>query len=154
MHPQTMRGPDKESQRIPPPPHGLSSLMDDTYIWGANPQWIQTCLLSLEKAFSKRGLRINPGKTFVMCSKEDGGGFIIEGKQVPSHGPSAVMHVLGSPVTFSNAPAAIVAEMQHRARKAFNANRRILCCGDAKFEHPVLLHPGDGEKMQTPRTVA
>ena len=45
------------------------------------------------------------------------------------------MHVLGSPVTFANAPAAIVAEMQHRARKAFNANRRILCCKDAKFDH-------------------
>ena len=38
----------------------------------------------------KRGLAINLGKTFVMCSKESGGSFRGEGKEVKSHGPTAV----------------------------------------------------------------
>eukprot|EP00439_Symbiodinium_sp_Y106_P029090 s1385_g3.t1 len=76
MHGQSMRGPDKESQRIPPAPHGLSAFMDDAYVWGASPEWIQRCcLLLLERALAKRGLRINPGKTFIMASKEPAGSF-------------------------------------------------------------------------------
>ena len=77
MHGQSMRGPDKESQRIPPAPHGLSAFMDDAYVWGASPEMDSSAaaLLLLERALAKRGLRINPGKTFIMASKEPAGSF-------------------------------------------------------------------------------
>ncbi|CAE7696392.1 unnamed protein product, partial [Symbiodinium necroappetens] len=120
--------------RLPPAPFGIGAFMDDTYVWGANKAWVQQCLHEVVKRFAERGLEINPKKTMVMCSMEEGGSFTIGGQTVNSLGPEAIMPVLGSPVTFVNAPGAIVSEMQHRARKSFHANRQLLCCAEAKLD--------------------
>ena len=120
--------------RLPPAPFGIGAFMGDTYVWGANRAWVQHSLHEVVRRFAERGLEINPKKTMVICSTEDGGSFSIGGKTVHSHGPEAIMTVLGSPVTFTNAPGAIVSEMQHRARKSFHANRQLLCCKEAKLD--------------------
>ena len=70
----------------------------------------------------------------VICSTVGGDTFRIGDHMVASHGPESIMTVLGSPVTFVNAPAAIIGEMQHRARRSFHANRKLLCCGAARLD--------------------
>ena len=52
-------------------PHGSGAFMDDAYIWGANPKWIQACLGAVEKQFALQRLEINTKKTMV-----DGGTFV------------------------------------------------------------------------------
>ncbi|CAE7248993.1 hypothetical protein AK812_SmicGene13784 [Symbiodinium microadriaticum] len=103
--------------RLPPAPFGIGAFMDDTYVWGANHAWVQDCLAAVVRRFAERGLEINPKKTMVTCSTEAGDAFRTGEHTVASRGPDAIMTVLGSPVTFVNAPAAIIAEMQHRARR-------------------------------------
>ena len=120
--------------RLPPAPFGIGAFMDDTYVWSANKAWVQQCLHEVVKRFAERGLEINPKKTMVICSVEGGDSFTIGGQTVTSLGPEAIMPVLGSPVTFINAPGALVGEMQHRARKSFHANRQLLCCAEAKLD--------------------
>ena len=143
-------GGDRRLGRPPP----TATFMDDTYVWGANPTWIQQCLEAVVRRFAERGLEINPKKTMVVCSAENGGSFRIGNQTVPSQGPDAIMTALGSPVTFINAPAAIIGEMQHRARKSFNANRQLLCCKEAKLDDrlhsPITQQPSTGRFLDCP----
>ena len=116
--------------RLPPAPFGIGAFMDDTYVWGAN----KACSTRSSSGSRSGAFEINPKKTMVICSTADGGSFTIGGQTVSSLGPEAIMPVLGSPVTFINAPGALVGEMQHRARKSFHANKQLLCCAEAKLD--------------------
>ncbi|CAE7277276.1 unnamed protein product [Symbiodinium sp. CCMP2592] len=120
--------------KLPPAPHGIGAFMDDTYIWGSCHGWIQKCLEAVQARFKQRGLEINPKKTMVLCSIEGGEGFVIGDRTVAADPPSAIMPVLGSPLTFVNQPAALVCEMQHRARRGYHANKKILVCKEAKLD--------------------
>ena len=102
--------------------------MDDTYVWGESPEYVQDILRELEKQFLELGLRIIAKKTQVISNiPDDPFRFIIGGVQVAPGGPDTVMTILGAPVTLSGANAPLVAEMQSRARAAFHANRKLLC---------------------------
>ena len=113
---------------LEPPPHSGAAFMDDTYVWGESPEYVQEVLTALEEAFLELGLRINAKKTHVVSTiADDPFRFRIGGVQVAPDGPDSILTILGAPVTLSGAIAPLVAEMQRRARCAFHANRKLLC---------------------------
>ena len=115
-------------QALEPPPHSGAAFMDDTYVWGESPEYVQEVLSELEKKFLELGLRINAKKTHVVSSiPDDPFRFVIGGVTVAPDGPHSIMTILGAPVTLSGVIAPLVAEMQSRARCAFQANRKLLC---------------------------
>ena len=58
-------------QALSPPPHSGAAFMDDTYVWGESPEYVQNVLIELEKQLLAVGLRINAKKTQVVSNKED-----------------------------------------------------------------------------------
>ena len=56
---------------LEPPPHSGAAFMDDTYVWGESPEYVQNVLIELEKQLLAVGLRINAKKTQVVSNKED-----------------------------------------------------------------------------------
>ena len=123
-----------------PPPHSGAAFMDDTYVWGESPEYVQEVLRELERRFLELGLKINAKKTQVISTlPDDPFRFSIGGMQVAPEGPHSVMTILGAPVTMTGAIAPIVAEMQSRARKAFHANRKLLC-SRAPVKDRLKLH--------------
>ena len=114
--------------RGPPPPHSGGAFMDDTYLWGYSKEHLQYALASLERRLASHGLAINPGKTAIIHSQPQGGGtFLIGGEEVACKPHGTVITALGSPITFGDTVPVLVAEMQHRARKAFHKNAKLLC---------------------------
>ena len=101
--------------------------MDDTYLWRYSKEHLQYALSSLERRLAQHGLAINPGKTAIIHSQPGGGTFHIGGEEVACLPYGAVTTALGSPLTFGETTAAVIAEMQHRARKAFHKNAKLLC---------------------------
>ena len=101
--------------------------MDDTYLWSHDAQHLQALLAALESRLARHGLTINPAKTAIIHSKPEGGSFTVGGKQVPCKPFGEVITALGSPITFGEGVAAIVAELHHRARKAFHKHAKLLC---------------------------
>ena len=70
----------------------------------------------------------NPSKTAIIFSRKTGGGsFHIGGAEVACKPFGEVITALGSPITFGEEVAAIVAEMHHRARRAFHKHAKLLC---------------------------
>ncbi|CAE7394441.1 unnamed protein product [Symbiodinium necroappetens] len=113
---------------LEPPPHSGAAFMDDTYVWGESPEYVQEVLTALEKEFLELGLRINAKMTHVVSTiPDDPFRFTIGGVEVAPDGPHSILTILGAPVTLSGAIAPLVAEMQSRARCAFHANRKLLC---------------------------
>ncbi|CAE7300179.1 unnamed protein product, partial [Symbiodinium necroappetens] len=114
--------------RGPPPPHSGGAFMDDTYLWGYSKEHLQYALSSLERRLASHGLAINPAKTAIIHSHPQGGGtFLIGGEQVACLPHGSVITALGSPVTFGDTVPVLISEMQHRARKAFHKNAKLLC---------------------------
>ena len=111
----------------PPPPESGGAFMDDTYLWSHDPAHLQALLAALERRLAAHGLTINPVKTAIIHSRPEGGGFVVGGKLVPCKPFGEVIIALGSPLTFGEGVAAIIAEMQHRARKAFHKHSKLLC---------------------------
>ena len=113
-----------------------------THMFGESPQsmcktssssWKSSCLQSV-------GLRINAKKTQVVSNREDDPfRFLIGGVPVAPEGPSAIMTILGAPVTLTGEIAPIVAEMQARSRKAFHVHRQVLC-SRAPLKERLQLH--------------
>ena len=115
-------------QALGPPPHSGAAFMDDTYVWGESPEYVQEVLHAPEAKFLELGLRITAKKTHVVSSiPDDSFRFTIGGVQVAPDGPRSIMTILGAPVTLSGAIAPLVAEMQSRARKAFHESVKLLC---------------------------
>ena len=99
--------------------------MDDTYVWGESPEYVQQVLTELEHKLLEVGLCINAKKTHVVSNRpDDPFRFIIGGASVTPDGPSSIITILGAPVTLTGEAAPIVAEMQARSRRAFQAHRR------------------------------
>ena len=72
--------------------------MDDTYVWGESPEFVQQILVELEQKLLEIGLRINAKKTPVISNRPaDPFRFSIGGVCVAPDGPSAVMTILGAP---------------------------------------------------------
>ena len=125
---------------LQPPPHSGAAFMDDTYIWGESPEYVQQVLDELEKQLRKLGLSINPKKTQVISNTEDGPArFRIGGVTVAPDGPKALMTILGAPISLSGDVAPVVAEMQGRARRAFHAHKRIVC-SSAPLQERLNMH--------------
>ena len=102
--------------------------MDDAYLWSHGATRLQATLAALERQLAKHGLLINPEKTAVILSKPQ------EGEHAASGGESVgckpfgeIIAALGSPFAFGEGVAAIIAEMNHRAHKAFNKHAALLC---------------------------
>ncbi|CAE7573272.1 pol [Symbiodinium sp. CCMP2592] len=82
---------------------------------------------SLEAELSEDGLHIHPTKTAILFSQPEGGGtFQIGGTTVPCAPYKTVIATLGSPFTFGEQIAAIIAEMSRRGRQAFAKHKNIL----------------------------
>ena len=114
--------------------------MDDTYIWGESPEYVQKVLAALEIRLKAIGLMINAKKTQVISNTEDDlVRFTIGGKTVIPDGPKQIMTILGGPVTMSGDVAPIVAEMQGRARRAFHKHKKVLC-SRAPLKERLNLH--------------
>ena len=127
-------------QALQPPPHSGAAFMDDTYIWGESPEYVQQVLAELEVKLRAIGLMINAKKTQVISNTEDDPvKFTIGGKTVTPDGPKQIMTILGGPVTMSGDVAPIVAEMQGRARRAFHKHRKVLC-SRAPLKERLNLH--------------
>ena len=127
-------------QALEPPPHSGAAFMDDTYVWGESPEYVQNVLIELEKQLLAVGLRINAKKTQVVSNREDDPfRFLIGGIPLAPEGPSAIMTILGAPVTLAGEIAPIVAEMQARSRKAFHVHRQVLC-SRAPLKERLQLH--------------
>ena len=58
-------------QALQPPPHSGAAFMDDTYIWGESPEYVQKVLAELEVRLRAIGLMINAKKTQVISNTED-----------------------------------------------------------------------------------
>ena len=127
-------------QALQPPPHSGAAFMDDTYIWGESPEYVQKVLAALEIRLKAIGLMINAKKTQVISNTEDDlVRFTIGGKTVIPDGPKQIMTILGGPVTMSGDVAPIVAEMQGRARRAFHKHKKVLC-SRAPLKERLNLH--------------
>ena len=125
---------------LEPPPHSGAAFMDDTYVWGESPEYVQQVLAELEVRLRAIGLLINAKKTQVISNiDEDPFRFTIGGKTVKPDGPKAVMTILGAPVTLAGDVAPIVAEMQGRARQAFHKHKKVLC-SRAPLKDRLNLH--------------
>ena len=112
----------------PAPPESGGAFMDDTYLWSHDPTHLQATLAALERHLARHGLLINPGKTAIIFSQPQGGGeFRIGGEMVGCKPFGEVITALGSPITFGESVAAIITEMNHRARKAFHKHAALLC---------------------------
>ena len=102
--------------------------MDDTYLWSHDATHLQATLAALERHLARHGLLINPGKTAIIFSQPHGGGeFRIGGAMAGCKPFGEVITALGSPITFGESVAAIITEMNHRARKAFHKHAALLC---------------------------
>ncbi|OLP91389.1 hypothetical protein AK812_SmicGene26920, partial [Symbiodinium microadriaticum] len=106
---------------------GGASFLDDTYLWSHNRDWLVKALTILEEKLGKKNLFLNAKKTHAMANAVDKTPLHIGGKEVQIQEGDAVMQVLGSPVSFDNVPAVILGGASERARKAFHANKSILC---------------------------
>ena len=114
--------------------------MDDTYIWGESPQYVQDVLAELERQLLKLGLRINPKKTQVISNLEDDPfRFRIGDAIVAPDGPQTIMTILGAPINMTGEVAPIIAEMQGRARRAFQQHKKLLC-SRAPVKERLLMH--------------
>ena len=116
-----------ENPKLPPSPQGGASFLDDTYLWSHNRRWLEKALAVLEDKLKKKNLVLNAKKTQVIANVEDRKPLDIGGKQVPIQKGDAIMTILGSPVTFDNVPAVILGGASERARKAFHANKAVMC---------------------------
>ena len=84
-------------EALEPPPHSGAAFMDDTYVWGESPEYVQQVLRELEKRFLQLGLRINAKKTHVISNQpDDPVRFEIGGVTVAPDGPDCIMTILGS----------------------------------------------------------
>ncbi|CAE7209250.1 unnamed protein product, partial [Symbiodinium sp. CCMP2456] len=100
-------------QALSPPPHSGAAFMDDTYLWGESPSYVQQILTELERRLLEIGLKINAKKTQVISNqKNDPVRFEIGGHSVKPDGPDDIMVILGAPVSMSGEISPIVAEMQ------------------------------------------
>ncbi|CAE7450816.1 pol [Symbiodinium microadriaticum] len=106
---------------------GGASYLDDTYLWSHNRKWLEKALAVLEDKLKKKNLVLNAKKTQAIANVEDRKPLDIGGKQVPIQKGDAIMTILGSPVTFDNVPAVILGGASERARKAFHANKAVMC---------------------------
>ncbi|CAE7292357.1 pol [Symbiodinium microadriaticum] len=129
------KGPDP---RLPPPPHHTAGYMDDVYMWGENPRYVQEILTVLESILAEHGLFINHLKTCAIANKGQHT-LRIAGHAVETQGPNNPIMVLGSPVSFAGGPAFLTAELATRARKAFYGNKKTLCA-KTKLESRIKAH--------------
>ena len=116
-----------DNPKLPPSPQGGASFLDDTYLWSHNRNWLVKALTILEKKLGKKNLFLNAKKTHAIANAVDKTPLHIGGKEVQIQKGDAVVQVLGSPVSFDNVPAVILGGASERARKAFHANKSILC---------------------------
>ena len=116
-----------ENPKLPPSPQGGASFLDDTHLWSHNRRWLEKALAVLEEKLKKKNLVLNAKKTQAIANVEDKKPLDIGGKQVPIQKGDAIMTILGSPVTFDNVPAVILGGASERARKAFHANKAVMC---------------------------
>ncbi|CAE7943307.1 unnamed protein product [Symbiodinium necroappetens] len=114
-----------DPQGGPPPPKAGGSFLDDTYLWSQNRQHLQSLLGFLEGELARDGLHIHPGKTAV-CSQSTTDTFTIKGETVHSQPPDSTVAALGTPLTFGDQTAAIIAEMTRRGRAAFSKRKKTL----------------------------
>ena len=116
-----------DPQGGPPPPRTGGSFLDDTYLWSQNRAHLQKVLTNLEGELREDGLHIHPTKTAILYSQPTGGGtFNIGGETIACCDHKTVISTLGSPITFGEQTAAIIAEMQRRSRNAFRKHKPIL----------------------------
>ncbi|CAE7719870.1 unnamed protein product [Symbiodinium necroappetens] len=111
----------------PPPPRVGGSFLDDTYLWSQDRSHLQKVIHNLEGELARDGLHIHPIKTAILYSKPTGGGtFEIVGETVACSDYRTVISTLGSPITFHDQTAALIAEMSRRSRNAFRKHKQIL----------------------------
>ena len=114
--------------------------MDDTYVWGESPEYVQQVLAELEVRLSAIGLKINAKKTQVISNLEnDPRRFTIGGVTVKPDGPKDVMTILGAPISMAGDISPLVAEMQGRARRSFHKHKKVLC-SSAPLKDRLILH--------------
>ncbi|CAE7340697.1 unnamed protein product [Symbiodinium microadriaticum] len=116
-----------DSKGGPPPPRVGGSFLDDTYLWSQDRTHLQRVLHNLEGELAQDGLHIHPVKTAILYSKPTGGGtFEKGGETVACSDHRTVISTLGSPNTFHDQTAALIAEMSRRSRNAFRKHKQIL----------------------------
>ncbi|CAE7690154.1 pol [Symbiodinium sp. CCMP2592] len=109
------------------PPRAGGCFLDDTYLWSQDRNHLQRLLRNLETELAEDGLHIHPTKTAILFSQPEGGGtFQIGNATVPCADHKTVIATLGSPITFGEQTAAIIAEMCRRGRQSFAKHKSIL----------------------------
>ncbi|CAE7552733.1 unnamed protein product [Symbiodinium necroappetens] len=126
------------SAKGPPPPQSGGAFMDDMYIWSHDHAHLQATLASLERRLARHGLLIREDGDHIQPTCW-GGALRIGGEAVSCKPFGEVITALGSPLTFGESSAAIVAEMNHRARKAFGKHSRLLCA-PSPIRERIKLH--------------
>ena len=106
--------------------------------WSHSKEHLQASLAELERRLRQHGLEINPTKTAIIHSCR-GRHLYHRGKAVACRPFGEVITALGSPITFGEQVAAIVTEMNHRARRAFRKHAHLLCAPTA-LEERIRLH--------------
>ena len=86
-----------DPQGGPPPPKAGGPFLDDTYLWSQDHQHLQSLLHQLEDELARDGLPVQ-----------------------------TVVPALGTPLTFGDPTAAIIAEMARRGRTAFAKHKQVL----------------------------
>ncbi|CAE7364098.1 pol [Symbiodinium sp. CCMP2592] len=116
-----------DDQGGPSPPRAGGSFLDDTYLWSQDRHHLQCLINNLESELAEDGLHIHPTKTAILHSHPQGGGtFQISNTTVACQPHKTVISTLGSPITFGEQTAPIIAEMCRRGRQAFAKHKQIL----------------------------
>ncbi|OLP85734.1 hypothetical protein AK812_SmicGene33237 [Symbiodinium microadriaticum] len=125
--------------------NGGAAFMDDTYVWGESPEYVQQVLAELEVRLSAIGLKINAKKTQVISNLEnDPRRFTIGGVTVKPDGPKDVMTILGAPISMAGDISPLVAEMQGRARRSFHKHKKVLCSSAPLKDNDCRKTPPSG----------
>ena len=118
--------PNPQGGPPPPPPKAGGSFLDDTFLWSQNRNHLQSLLNHLEEELAGDGLHIHPDKTAVLCSQPTKKTFTIKGETVACQPLPTIVPALGTPLTFGDPTAAIIAEMTRRGRAAFAKHKHVL----------------------------
>ncbi|CAE7547148.1 unnamed protein product [Symbiodinium natans] len=118
--------PPSGGQKSPECPADSGAFMDDTYIWGHDPEHLQRKLTAMEKKLQEDGLQVHPKKTAILTNSGDKRRFRVGGAWVEPMQDEGSFRLLGTPLAFKHQVSLLVAEMQTRARKAYYAHRKEL----------------------------
>ena len=125
-----------DPQGGPPPPKAGGSM---TPISGARTRSTCKACWDTWRGSCRWMGSIHPDKTAILCSQPTQDTFTIRGETVACQAPQTIVPALGTPLTFGDQTAAIIAEMTRRGRAAFSKHKKVLTAR-ASLKPRIIAH--------------